>query len=202
MGKVAGNWEEDAGTSILEYFIFSYVSYIVMLFLCLFFMYFLRIFKGTEKEDLIFDDADIHERLTGRSLRLNKWSVKFEDALVEKYYQNFVREIILPKINLFFLIIFTAFAVVKATRLFIDDPNPYPHLFSTMPRSRILETVSAMAHCAIFQWFAWNLESTKAWEKFFIGGGCGQQCCPKKCGSKGMYRTILVRDVIQLTRFF
>ena len=202
MGKVAGNWEEDAGTSILEYFIFSYVSYIVMLVLCLFFMYFLRIFKGTEKEELIFDDADIHERLTGRSLRLNKWSVKFEDALVEKYYQNFVREIILPKINLFFLIIFSAFAVVKATRLFIDDPNPYPHLFSTMPRSRILETVSAMVHCAIFQWFAWNLESPKAWEKFFHGGGCGQKCCPKKCGSKGMYRTILVRDVIQLTRFF
>ena len=83
MGKVAGNWEEDAGTSILEYFIFSYVSYIVMLVLCLFFMHFLRIFKGTEKEELIFDDADIHERLTGRSLRLNKWSVKFEDALVE-----------------------------------------------------------------------------------------------------------------------
>ena len=53
-GKSAGNWEEDAGTSILEYFIFSYVTYIVMLVMGLFFVYFLRICKGTEKEELIF----------------------------------------------------------------------------------------------------------------------------------------------------
>jgi signal transduction histidine kinase len=201
MGKVAGNWEEDAGITILQYVVFSYLSYIFVTGTGLFIMYFLKILNNMENEVAVFDGTDINERLAGRSLNLNKWSVKFDDSVVEKYYQHYVRENILPKTNLFFVTIFSVFAVVKATRLFVDDPNPYSFSFSTMPRSRIIETISALVHCAIFQWAALKTETNKGWEKCFHGGGCGQRCLPKYLGRSIKFRTIMIRDVLNLTRF-
>ena len=174
MGKVAGNWEEDTGVTIVQYVLISYVTYIILMVAGLFMMHFFHILNGKDSEIAIFDGTDINEQLAGRSLNLNRWSVTFDDRVVEQYYQYYVRENILPKTNLFFVIIFSMFAVVKATRLFIDDPNPYSFSFSTMPRSRVLETVSALVHCAIFQWIALKIETNKGWQRCFHGGGCGQ----------------------------
>ena len=201
MGKVAGNWEEDTGISLLQYVILSYTGYIICMTVGLFIMYFLKIMNNAEDETAVFDGTDINERLAGRSLNLNKWSVKFDDSVVEKYYQHYVRENILPKINLFFVTIFSTFAVVKATRLFVDDPNPYSSSFSTMPRSRVLETVSALVHCAIFQWIALKLETNKGWGECFHGDGCGRRCLPNRVGRSIRFRTIMIRDVLNLTRF-
>ena len=202
MGKVTGHWEED-GLQIFVSLLLGWLNYIIVCVALLFCLYLIRILSSKDVEDYTPDSKNLNERLSGRSLNLNKWSCKFEDAVVEIVYQYHVREKILPKVNLFFLCIFSAFSIVKASRLFQEDINPHDNLFEVMPRSRILENLSAMVHCAIFQYIVGCLETDKAWENCcHKPKSCGKRCCPKTNFFRSKTaRVFYYRDLIQLTRF-
>ena len=106
MGKVTGNWEED-GSQMFTSLLLAWLNYFVV---CIFGVFCLRLrILSSYTEEYIVDNTNLNERLSGRDLSLNTWSCKFEDRMVENVYQYHVREKVLPKVNLFFLYIFSHF---------------------------------------------------------------------------------------------
>ena len=180
MGKVTGNWEED-GAQMFTSLLLAWLNYVVVCLCGVFCLRLFRIMSNTDTEEYIVDNTKLNERLSGRDLSLNVWSCKFEDSSVELVYQYHVREKVLPKVNLFFLVHLSInFSLVKASRLFLEDENPHDTLFEVMPRPRVVENLSAMVHCAMFQYFVGCLETDKAWENCCVKPkSFGKRCCPR-----------------------